>query len=99
MGLTKNYLLRVLENCSEHQFGQDAVEWAIYSGWVTLTGDLQTDLKAIMGEPGQPETGQYDDICDAYRRRREELTQASLDALNPLLEEILRPQSLAQNIP
>ncbi len=130
MGMTKNYLLKILENCSEHQFGQDAVEWAIVSGWITLTGDLQTDLKTIMGEPNTcprchalnvPDSlkcdecgddlptpkfpGQYDAICEAYRRMRDELNQQSMDALHPLFEEILRPMpgrgsaSLAQRIP
>lgn len=96
MGMTKNYLLKVLENCSEHQFGQDAVEWAIYSGWIKLTSNLQTDLAAIMGQPGKPETGQYDAICEAYRKVRDDLNQQSMEALQPMLEEILRPVSLAQ---
>jgi len=68
MGQMKNYLLRVLENCSDEQFGQDAVEWAITSGYIHLTYDLDTDLRQIMGEPGKPETGEYDAICEAYRR-------------------------------
>ena len=91
MGMTKNYFLKVLENCSEHQFGQDAVEWAIVTGHVKLTGNLQKDLISIMGEPGKPETGKYDDICEAYRRVREDLNAQSMDAMQPLLEEILRP--------
>ena len=68
MGQMKNYLLRVLENCSDEQFGQDAVEWAITNGYIHLTYDLDTDLRQIMGEPGKPETGKYDEICGAYRR-------------------------------
>ena len=67
MGLMKNYLLHLLELCSEEQFGQDAVEWAITSGYVQLSYSLQTDLRHIMGIPGHPETGHYDAICDAYR--------------------------------
>jgi hypothetical protein len=98
MGMTKNYLLKILENCSEHQFGQDAVEWAIVSGHVALTGDLQTDLRAILGQPGKPETGRYDAICDAYRRVRDELNEQSMDAMQPLLEEILRTVPLAQSV-
>ena len=98
MGMTKNYLLKILENCSEHQFGQDAVEWAIYSGWVQLTGDLQTDLIAIMGQPGKPETGQYDAICEMYRRRVRELDEQTTEAMQPLIEEILRPVPLAKAI-
>ena len=114
MGMTKNYFLKVLERCSEHQFGQDAVEWAIISGWVKLTGDFQTDLRTIMGEPNicprchtlnVPDSlkcdecaidlspreycGLYDDICEAYRRMREDLNRQSMDAMQPLLEEVL----------
>jgi hypothetical protein len=68
MGQMKNYLLRVLENCSEEQFGQDAVEWAITTGFIRLTYNLSEDLRLIMGEPGHPETGQYDAIVEAYQR-------------------------------
>lgn len=68
MGMTKNYLLKILENCSDQKFGQDAVEWAIVSGHVTLTGNLQTDLRAILGEPGKPQTGRYDEFCEKWRR-------------------------------
>lgn len=68
MGMTKNYLLKILENCSEHQFGQDAVEWAIVTEQVRLTGDLETDLRAILGEPGKPETGRYDEFCALWRQ-------------------------------
>ena len=45
----KNYLLTVLENCSEENFGQEAVEWGLIQGHVTLTYDLTADLQAIMG--------------------------------------------------
>src|SRR5579871_5915139 len=51
MGAMKNYLLTLLQHCSEETFGQDAVEYAIVSGAVTLTYHLETDLRAIMGEP------------------------------------------------
>ena len=68
MSQMKNYLLRILELCSDQQFGQDAVEWAIVSGHVPLTYDLEADLIRIMGPPGFPELGEYDDICAAYRR-------------------------------
>jgi hypothetical protein len=68
MGCIKNYLLRLLELCSEHDFGQNAVEWAITTGQLKLTYNLHTDLVAIMGEPGKPETGRYSEFCDAYRR-------------------------------
>ena len=68
MGMYKrfieNYLEQLLPLCSEEQFGQDAIEWAIFSGHVAITHDLQTDLRHIMGLPGHPETGEYDNICD-----------------------------------
>ena len=70
MGMYKrfieNYLEQLLPLCSEEQFGQDAIEWAIFSGHVAITHDLQTDLRHIMGLPGHPETGEYDNICDVY---------------------------------
>lgn len=92
MGMSKNYLLKVLENCSEHQFGQDAVEWAIITGRVQLTGVLETDLRAIMGNPGElPET--YDRIIEEYRSACADREAAAMSALtnSGLLEEILRP--------
>jgi hypothetical protein len=49
--MMKDYLLQVQERCSEHQFGQDAVEWAIISGWVKLTYNLENDVRTIMGAP------------------------------------------------
>jgi hypothetical protein len=79
MGQFKNYLLRVQEACSEEMFGQDAVEWEIISGWVTLTGDLDTDTKAVMGEGGV----NYDAIITAYRSY-----QANMEVQNQM-EEIL----------
>jgi hypothetical protein len=67
MGMMKNYLLNLLHLCSEHQFGQDAVEWAIANGQVKLSYDFEADLRLIMGEPGKPETGMYDAIILGYR--------------------------------
>lgn len=60
MGMIKNYLLEVLQQCSEEQFGQDAIEWAIVSGLVRLSYDLDTDIREIMLR--------YDEIIEAYRR-------------------------------
>jgi hypothetical protein len=120
MGMTKQYLLKILENCSDEQFGQDAVEWAIISGWIQLTGNLQTDLRTIMGEPNicphcqtlhavadtlkcdecgadmiPRKPGLYDSICDGFRRRCRDLDEQTAEAMQPLIEEILRPVSLA----
>ena len=60
MGMMKNYLLRLLHHCSEEQFGQDAIEWAIVSGLVRLTYDFNGDVHACMSR--------YDEIIEAYRR-------------------------------
>lgn len=104
----KNYLLTVLENCSDEKFGQEAVEWDIVTGRVTLTYNLKTDLKTIMGDcvtatmPDRPagETN-YDRMIEAYRRQCQEHGDAlvGLYHASGLMEEILRPVSLAQHIP
>jgi hypothetical protein len=60
MGMMKNYLLRLLEQCSEEKFGQDAIEWAVNSGLVELTYDLDRDVHESMSR--------YDEIIEAYRR-------------------------------
>ena len=65
MGYTKNYLLELLCLCSDEQFGQDAVEWAIMTGLVKLTYNQHQDLLTIMGRPGYPESGAYPAIVDA----------------------------------
>src|SRR5271156_2800299 len=62
----KDYLLKLLERCSDENFGQEAVEHAILNGQVQLTYDLERDLRLIMGEPGRPETGLYDQIFATY---------------------------------
>lgn len=60
MGMMKNYLLKLLQQCSEEQFGQDAIEWAIVTGLVRLTYDLERDVRESMSR--------YDEIIEAYRR-------------------------------
>ena len=67
MSQLKNYYLTILEHCSDEQFGQQAVEHALLNGDVKLTYDLEADLRYIMGEPGQPETGRYDELCATWR--------------------------------
>jgi len=93
MGMMKNYLLQLLALCSEEQFGQDAVEWAILSGWLPLTYHLDTDLRLIVGQPGQPATGQYDAIVEACQRVCRQRDAAEADA--GLLEELNRARPLA----
>ena len=50
MGSMKNYLLTLLENCSEEKTGQDAVEHAIVTGALQLTYNLETDLHQIFDQ-------------------------------------------------
>jgi len=72
MGMMKNYVLTLLQQCSEKQFGQDAIEWAIVTGLVRLSYDLDTDVHSIMSR--------YDEIIEAYRKSNtvanEQLRQA-----------------------
>jgi hypothetical protein len=91
MGMMKNYLLDLLRLCSDQQFGQDAVEWAILTGFVKLTYDREKDLRLIMGEPGKPDTGNYAEITEAYQRVIRRDYDALLESHQPLLEEILPP--------
>ena len=60
MGMMKNYLLKLLLQCSEEEFGQDAIEWAVVTGLVHLSYELDRDVREIMPR--------YDEIIDAYRR-------------------------------
>jgi len=60
MGMMKNYLLNLLQQCSEEKFGQDAIEWAVVSGRVRLTYDLDRDIRETMSR--------YDEIIEGYRR-------------------------------
>ncbi len=59
MGMMKNYLLNLLQQCSEEQFGQDAIEWAVVSGLVHLTYDFDRDVHECMSR--------YDEIIEKYR--------------------------------
>ena len=67
MGMVKNYLTELICLCSDEAFGQDAVDWAIDTGLIVPTYNREQDLRTIMGEPGKPETGRYNEIVDAYR--------------------------------
>ena len=58
--MMKNYFLRLLEQCTEEQFGQEAIEWAIFKGLVGLTYKLDDDVRSIMMR--------YDELIEAYRR-------------------------------
>ena len=99
MGCIKNYLLTVLENCSDEKFGQEAVEWAILTGRVKLTHNLETDLKTIMECVPHGPSGEtnYDRIIEAYRRQCQEHGDALVELYHAsgLMEEILCPVPLA----
>src|SRR5664279_3217551 len=130
MGMMKNYLLTLLEHCSDEQFGQDAIEHAIIAGTLELTYNLPNDTHQIfdwhsacceappLGELSFPSRAtchssppaglcgrcgnhatfsqRYDEFCEAWRAARNEVNAQSMDALQPLLEEVNRARSLAQ---
>ncbi len=93
----KRYLENLVTLCSDEVFGQDAVEWAVLAGHVKLTYDLDADLRAIMGEPGHPETGQYDALCAADRAdcRKNEAVLVQAYEQTGFLDTILKPQKVA----
>ena len=76
MGMIKNYLLTLLQQCSEEQFGQDAIEWAIVSGFVRLSYELEADIRSIMLR--------YDEIIEAYRRSIAQASQEVRQAPAPM---------------
>lgn len=77
MGAMKHYFNDVVCACSDQQFGQDAVEYALQMGWVTLSYDLKADVETIMG--------QYDQIIEAYRREVNRNEEVLADSYAPLL--------------
>jgi len=122
----KNYLLTILEQCSEEKFGQDAVEAALVNGTLTLTYNLPTDLHTIFDlrsnccdAPPQGECcangsgrcaqckecaqfeSNYDKAVVAYQKQCREHGDALVEVYRAsgIMEEILRPMSLAQHIP
>lgn len=76
MGMMKNYLLTLLQQCSEEQFGQDVIEWAITTGAVRLSYDLDTDIRAIMSR--------YDNLIEGYRASLVQLSNAARQAAAPM---------------
>jgi hypothetical protein len=95
MGMVKNYLLELICLCSDQEFGQDAVEWAIINEHIKLKYRLEEDLRLIMGEPGKPETGIYSTLVCAYQAHLQQNTATLVDSYQPLLEEINRSVPLA----
>jgi hypothetical protein len=76
MGMMKNYLLTLLQQCSEEQFGQDVIEWAIVSGLVRLSYEQDADIRSIMLR--------YDDLIEAYRRSRAQANEELRKAAAPM---------------
>ena len=64
----------VLDNVriNHYVFGQDAIEWAIVTGLVRLTNDLDRDVRESMSR--------YDEIIEAYRRS---LVHAEIEVSKP----------------
>lgn len=78
MAMLGDYLLKLLERCSDQQFGQDAIQFGLTVGLIELTYNLERDCRLIMGEPGRPETGRYDSLCEAWRRECAETSRQLL---------------------
>ena len=63
-----NWINELCALSSPHRFGQDAVFWAVMSGFIVPKYEnLDADLRLIHGIPGES-FGRYDEICEAYRR-------------------------------
>ena len=107
MAMLGDYLLKLLERCSDQQFGQDAVQFGITTGRIQLSYHLETDLQRIFAPvPGQLETENskpetvYDQLCEAWRQECRATNEQLLESYREsgLMEEILRPLSFAQQI-
>ena len=85
---TKNYLLNLLQHCSEENFGQQAIEWALVQNRIALTYQLEADVAAIMAR--------YSEFIEAYQAQCREQGDALVQLYHAagLMEEILRPVPL-----
>jgi len=88
MGMMKNYLLTLLQQCSEEQFGQDAIEWAIGAGLVRPSYELDADVRSIMLR--------YDEIIEAYRRSLAQANEELRKAPAPMKRAVPRRQDKAE---
>ena len=59
MGYTKQHLLKIQERVSPHEFGALAIEHAVFTGRLKLTGDTEKDANLA--------ASQYDTLCEEYR--------------------------------
>ena len=80
MGLVKHYLNDLICACSDEQFGQDAVEYAIQMGRVKVTGDQAPDTAAIMSN--------YEAVVSAYQDEVHRNEQALIESYGPIMAEI-----------
>jgi Flp pilus assembly pilin Flp len=77
----KDYLLRLLEQCApDNGFAQDAIEYAVVMGWVTLTENLIADVQTVMG--------QYDTLLTRYRSALNQNVTVLADSYQPLLNQL-----------
>ena len=89
MGMMKNYLLNLLQQCSEEKFGQDAIEWAVVSGLVRLTYELDRDIRETMSR--------YDEIIEKYRVSLAQTTNRQ-DQLAPMERAVPRRRAKASEV-
>jgi hypothetical protein len=87
MGMMKNYLLNLLQQCSEEKFGQDAIEWAIVSGRVRLTYNLDHDIHESMSR--------YDEIIEGYRQALAQEVQETASQPAPMQRAVPRRRAKA----
>ena len=81
MGMLKHYLLRLITVCApDNAFAQDAIEHAIFSGRVRLTGNYEADRQSVLS--------QYDAIIEDYEHVVRHHTAAQIDSSTSLLERI-----------
>jgi len=81
MGMLKNYLLHVITSCApDNGFAQNAIEHAILTNEVTLTGHFETDQQAILGR--------YDSIVEKYHQTVWRNRRALMESYGPLVEKI-----------
>ena len=85
--MMKNYVLTLLQQCSEKQFGQDAIEWAIVTGLVRLSYDLDADVHSIMSR--------YDEIIEGYRKSNPVVNEQLRQAPAPMKRATPRRQTKA----
>lgn len=63
MGQMKHYLNNLISESADNVEQQDAIEYAIYSGWVKLTYNIETD-KATIAEQLAQITTKFRRIAD-----------------------------------